>query len=116
MAADAGECFRFEQDATACGTCCFIGGISDPRRRIELQEEIDEGGDECAFGEVLGGEAHHVRGKIEMIGFGFGDEFGDAVGMVADIGVGEEEIVGLMFEGFLRALVNGPEFAGPAGW
>ncbi len=57
----------------------------------------------------------HQGGEHQALGLGARDEGAKVVGRVADVGVGEPEVLGRILLGVQRALVHGPQLAGPAG-
>ena len=93
-AADAVQRFAADEDAAAGGSRGAAAGIADPGRRIEQEEEEDEGGDQRLLGEGAAVEADHVGDQVVVAGAGAGDQGGDVLRMMHDIGVGEQEVFG----------------------
>ena len=59
-------------------------------------------------------QLHHKRGEVGAIVFGERDEVREIAGRVLDIGVGEQEVVGIEFECLRHALMLSPDFSGPS--
>src|ERR1700680_2469985 len=67
----------------------------DPARRIKLKEEIHEGGNQRAFGERSAMQFDNHRDESEASCFGASYKVPKTVWRMNDVGIGEEEIVGL---------------------
>ena len=64
-----------------------------PGRRIEHEEEKDEGRDQQGFSQRTAAQLDHQRNQIEVVCFGARHQFGDVIWPVDDVGIGEEQIV-----------------------
>ena len=83
--------------------------------RIEHEEEKDEGRDQQRFGQRAAAQLDHQRNKIEVFCFGARHQFGDVIGPVDDVGVGEEQIIRCERRRVFQTFGDGPEFSGPTG-
>ncbi len=87
----------------------------DPGRRIEHEEEKDEGRDQQRFGKRTAAQLDHQRNQIQVSRFGARHQFGDVVWPVDDVGIGEEQIVGRERSRVFQTFGDGPELARPTG-
>ena len=91
-------------------------GLVHRRERIKQLEEEDERRHQEPLPEALAAQPHHQRHEIERLGLGLGDQPGEVVPRVRDVGIGQQQIAGLRpaFAGPADALLDRPELARPA--
>lgn len=89
-----------------------------PPERVELGEEVDEGGNHQPLPDARHPQPRHLRDQVEAVltlGPGRGDEFPQAVRLVGDVGVRQQQELGFPLPGQRHPVPQRPELPRPPG-
>ncbi len=84
-----------------------------PAERIQHREEVDERRNDDPFPRGLGSQHGHLRDHVQPVRARGGHQAGQRTRVVRDVGVGEQQELGVA--GAVDAAAQGPQLAGPSG-